>query len=332
MGNFELHTGQLQAEESNLANIYNALSVTMMQLWLPIMNLRLYCFLKGSNLDQKLSDNYNYLKNQRRNVFHLKRGLKEIMNSVQNGEMDAENVICQLYARLTEPFNERGEYGGNQNSPYINGLELIGIVRKYYPYKNEKEIEKFLQDINKEGCGYVACANTVFTHYVGRAEEFKKTFGFSMYKEDGNPNYDALITDFYASTDNHHGFGGIDIKNPFENNKIMAGVTPEELEYRFELYMRKHGVNVDVKSNNIEITPENFKEMNRTSDVIIYMKPVRLIKENGDIYNSPGGRHFVKIVEVTDDGRYAVSSWGEKYYLDFIGNYDKVHIQTIKYK
>ncbi|MEG1618916.1 MAG: hypothetical protein RR335_05055, partial [Eubacterium sp.] len=89
MGNFELHTGQLQAEESNLANIYNALSVTMMQLWLPIMNLRLYCFLKGSNLDQKLSDNYNYLKNQRRNVFHLKRGLKEIMNSVQNGEMDA---------------------------------------------------------------------------------------------------------------------------------------------------------------------------------------------------------------------------------------------------
>lgn len=329
MGNFELHTGQLQAEESNLANIYNALSVTMMQLWLPIMNLRLYCFLKGSNLDQKLSDNYNYLKNQRRNVFHLKRGLKEIMNSVQNGEMDARKLVGQLCARQTESFSKSENYGGDQGSPSEHIFELIDIVRKYYPEKSEKEIEKFLDDLNKEGCGYVACINTVFTQYVGRKDEFEKIFGFPMYREDGTPNYNALITDFYASTDNHHGFGKIDFKIP-EDIFGGRGMKMNDLKYRFESYMSEHGVDVDVEKID-RITPQSFKEISRNAEVIIATIPIDLVEEDGTPYKSEGG-HVMKLVEVTEDGRYVVSSWGKKYYLNMNKKYNEFHVRTIKYK
>ena len=43
-----------------------------------------------------------------------------------------------------------------------------------------------------------------------------------------------------------------------------------------------------------------------------------------------GGGHFVTITGITDDGRYIVSSWGEKYYINpaqaSVANYQVINI------
>lgn len=332
MSNFELHAAELQAEESRLAGVYTQLAVSMMQLWLPILNLRMYCFLKGSNLDDKLSQNYDYLKNQRKNVLYLKRTLREIMNAVQQGEQCARNVAEQQKYPKDTPYDNVGSYGGDQASPKEHSEELIDIVRKYYPDMSDKDISNYLEKLEYEGCGYVACVNTVFTHYVNKEAEFLKTFGFPMHKMDGSLNYDTLITDFYAATDNHHGFLGIDYVNRSEDQDInnLGGTNHETREYRFEKYMRDHNVDIDVH-NYVDITPENFKAIAKDYDVIVRINPVRLIDQNGLPHNDDAG-HAMTVLDVTADGKYVVSSWGEKFFLDPNESYNYFSFQTVEYK
>lgn len=332
MSNFELHAAGLQAEESRLAGVYTQLAVSMMQLWLPILNLRLYCFLKGSNLDDKLSQNYDYLKKQRKNVLYLKRTLREILNAVQQGEQCARNVAEQRDFQKDAPFDERGGYGGDQALPQEHSKELADIVRKYYPDMDNRQIENYLKKLNNEGCGYVACINTVFKHFMNREGEFLKTFGFPMYKMNGMLNYEALLTDFYTATDNHLPVNGIDTINPLEDKSVteVGGTNHEIREYRFEKYMRDHNVNIDVQ-NYVEVTPENFKAIAKDNDVIVRISPVRLIDQNGKVLYADGG-HAMTVLDVTSDGKYVVSSWGEKYFLDPNESYNYFSFQTVEYK
>lgn len=336
MSNFELRAAELQAEESRLAGVYTQLAVSMMQLWLPILNLRLYCFLKGSNLDDKLSQNYDYLKKQRKNVLYLKRTLREILNAVQQGENNARNIVEQQKYPKDAPFDNVGPYGGDQRSPKKHSKELMNIVRNYYPDMDDKAVNNYLLKLDLEGCGYVACVNTIFTHYMNREAEFLKTFGFPMYKMDGSLNYDTLITDFYAATDNHHGFLGIDYINYSEDQDInnLGQTTSETSKYRFEKYMKDHGVDAEVH-NSVKVTPENFNELTQKGDVIIRVNPVRLKDQNGNPYIINNAGHAMTIVDITSDGKYIVSSWGEKYYLDpadYNENYKFITYQMVEYK
>ena len=331
MSNFELRAAELQAEESRLAGVYTQLAVSMMQLWLPILNLRLYCFLKGSNLDDKLSQNYDYLKKQRKNVLYLKRTLREILNAVQQGENNARNIVDNLLFDGERSFYDKnGTYGGDQGSPRYHVAELLNIVRKYYPDMNDGEVEKYLKTLNSEGCGYVAFANTVFTYFEERSEAFEKTFGFSMHKTDGTVNYDALITDFYSATDNHNSFFGIDYINPLEAANIFGGTTDDTIKYRFESYMKDHGIDVEVH-NDKAVTPATFKALNQKYDVIVMTQPVKLIKENGEPYISDGG-HAMKIIDITPTGKYVVSSWGKKFFLDPQEDFTLHQYSLVEYK
>ena len=221
-------------------------------------------------------------------------------------------------------FDDEGAYGGDQGSPkkniYYSEKYIYDIVRKYYPNYSDDEIEAFLIKLNSEGCGYVAVINTIFASYEGREDDFEKTFGFPMYGKDGDLNYDYLLVDFYAATDNHNRrrflwFEWDEYKSKEDSTIIKGrGTSQEDREYRTHLYLDEKGVQVEIE-NNKDVTISNFKELSEDGYVIISYHDGNLYNEDGSVYMHIGG-HAMTITGVTSDGRYIVSSWGKQYYIN----------------
>ncbi|WP_155839950.1 hypothetical protein [Butyrivibrio sp. MC2021] len=224
------------------------------------------------------------------------------------------------------PFDvETGEqYGGKQHGP-MNATgdekdDLYDLVRKYHPeLTTDQQVADYLTKLNSEGCGYVAIANTIFEEFKGKEDLFKQKFGFDMYKPDGTLNYNMLITDIYASTDNHNAswFFGIDTYKPGEDSSATQGwgTTEAMRKYRTELYLRDKGVSVKV-DNSVQITPENFHNYD-DGHIILQTGNFHLIDPaTGNPLKDPTGEHAMTVTGFTDDGLIIVSSWGKKYYID----------------
>ena len=201
-----------------------------------------------------------------------------------------------------------GRYGGDQGSLKNRDAEqkqwiYNNILKKNNPDLNlsTSELDSFYKNMNKTGCGYVALLNTVFVHFQGREAEFEKTFGYPMYDKNGNLNYDVLFADIYTTK--------------YSDGKTFKGLTPNEGEKLIESFLKDRGVTCDatVTSN---VSPANI-------DTLLYDgKQVIIHYYDGNIYPADGGpahpitAHGMVITGVTEDGKYIVSSWGEKYYLD----------------
>lgn len=222
-------------------------------------------------------------------------------------------------------FDDEGAYGGDQGSPkkniYYGEKYIYDIVRKYYPNYSDNEIEAFLIKLNSEGCGYVAVINTIFASYEGREDDFEKTFGFPMYGKDGDLNYDYLLVDFYATTDNHNRRKFLwlewDKYNSKEDSTIIKGrgTSQEDREYRTHLYLDQKGVQVEIE-NNKDVTISNFKELSEDGYVIVSYHDGNLYNEDGSVAQYIDGGHAMTVTGVTSDGRYIVSSWGGQYYIN----------------
>ncbi len=216
------------------------------------------------------------------------------------------------------PFDDNGQYGGDQGHPKETDKkdphfkEMADIIKKYYPNMTDDEIMEYLEKMNKEGCGYVAICNSIFSAYVGNEELFEKTFGFPMYDNQGELNYDLLLCDLYADTDNHHkGLFGSDYKNPFAI--FDKGTDEASRKYRTELYLKDKGVDVKI-DNDIVFDPQNFDKYSDGS-VIMRAEDFKMYDVDGKEYTVKGG-HAMTVTGVTEDGRLIVSSWGRKFYLD----------------
>ncbi|MDO4413725.1 MAG: hypothetical protein Q4C20_01465 [Erysipelotrichaceae bacterium] len=220
------------------------------------------------------------------------------LNDIATKYMYAENHILQFEGELSNPaFDDEGQYGGDQGSPRKNWEAVVEIVRRYYPNMSNKEIRKFLETMNSEGCGYVAMINTLFLRFKGREDEFERIFGFPMYVN-GDLNYDALVTDYYCAYD-----------NPNESGASLA-----EHGEMFEAYCRDH--NIDVTATPVQVTAENFNELRRNGEIVVGIRPVILYDAEGRmVRNNPNAGHGMTVTGVTDDGRLIVSSWGDTYYL-----------------
>ncbi len=233
----------------------------------------------------------------------------------------------------TKGFDTTGAYGGNQRAPYDNYKDYADIVRKYYPDMTDTEVEDYLKKLNSEGCGYVAMINTVFINYEGRPDEFKKAFGFDMYDKNGEPNYNELLVDFYCDQDNHNkksflflSWDSVDDKEDWlwkDTDKdgkddtyaeYGFGTTEEQMEYRWEQYCEDNGVDVNVKKG-INVTPSNFEELSKDGMISIRCSNYTMYDTSGSAVKVGGG-HAMLITGVTSDGKYIVSSWGNKYTLD----------------
>ena len=243
--------------------------------------------------------------------------LSTSMNQCVTLYKTAENHIKEFQGELQNPAFTNGEYGGDQASPRENWKEVRDIVKKYHPDWSDRKIKKFLDTLNSEGCGYVALVNTIFLKYKGRADEFEKTFGYPMYKKNGELNYDALITELYLEKD----------------DPKRSGTTCDDLETMWEDYCRAHGVGVDVR--NVDVTASNYKDLVKDGQINVLLKPTTLYDENGKVvFNVKDAGHWMTVTGVTDDGRLIVSSWGDTYYLDKnLSNYsDFIRFQQVTYE
>ena len=113
-------------------------------------------------------------------------------------------------------FDNIGSYGGDQGDMYRQtgryffsrvfsyNKELFEAARSYPQFKNytNREISDLFGYIASEGCGYVAAVNSIFVHFKDDAERFQKLFGFSMIGTGGDYNFNRLLLDFHAITDN----------------------------------------------------------------------------------------------------------------------------------
>lgn len=219
-------------------------------------------------------------------------------------------------------FDDEGSYGGDQGAPQFiwlkkNRDELYETVRKYYPRMTDEEIRQYLIKLNSEGCGYVAIVNTILAAYEGKSDEFERTFGFPMYAADGDLNYNQLLVDFYSATDNHNKILFWDVTSKIEDIDEISGrgTTPASQKYRAKLYLRQKGVDVKIKTSQI-ITIKNFEEISHKKYIVINYHYGNLRKADGSIYQYIDGGHSMVVTGITEDGRFIVSSWGEKLYID----------------
>ena len=225
-------------------------------------------------------------------------------------------------------YDDEGSYGGDQGSPKNQWLItdphkkeiLYDTVRKYYPDMTDKEIQEYLKKLNSEGCGYVSIVNTIFVEYEGREEDFERDFGFPMYRN-GDLNYDQLIVDFYAATDNHkrtwYGKDYIDNSEDYSSTEGY-GTTNKSRNYRINKYLEDKGVDITFEQkiyDQNDITPGNLKSYAEEGQVLISFYNGYIYDEAGNPHLIDGG-HSMAVTGVTEDGRFIVSSWGDKYYVD----------------
>ena len=231
-------------------------------------------------------------------------------------------------------YDKQGIYGGDQTRPRKiaadspEGKMLRQIIRKYYPDYQEVEIQAFLKKLDSEGCGYVVIVNTLFEYFADKVEAFEQTFGLSMYSGDGDFNYDMLLVDFYAATDNHYSYCGIDKINYEEdrsdNEKDEAyvyrmdttgvGTNFDKRIYRTNLYLKKKGIRLKI-TNYKQVTLETVRELSRRGRIMISLKGGNVQNEDGSVYCYCSG-HAMIVTGVSNDCRYIVSTWGMKKYVD----------------
>lgn len=257
---------------------------------------------------------------------------EERITGYKSGKKVAEKKSVK---RNESPYDDRGSYGGNQSSPLNHKEKMRDLVRKHFPEFTDAQIDDYLKKLENEGCGYVAICNTLFLQYIGREDDFEKTFGFPMYDENGDFNYDALVTDFYCATDNHNQKGilwwkhdSINTKED-ETNTVGKGTNRESRKYRYEMYMKDHGIDVEVK--NVNISPKNYDSISQKGEIIVAIHPCVLYDGQGRKVVDIQGGHAMTVTGVTSDGMLIVSSWGKKYYIK-PGSYGREQYQQVIYK
>lgn len=331
MSVFSVDPIKLSKETETLQTITSVLRSNKVSLEKMRQSLRL-SGAGGSSIKYSLMVTSEELEDIIKNIKSAEKVLSEISSKYVN----TEKIISNQNIEQGDPaFDDEGSYGGNQSNPVTKSEELADIVRKYYPDFTDKEVEDYLKKLESEGCGYVAMSNTIFAQFMGKEKEFEKTFGFPMYDKNGDLNYDAMVTDFYAATDNHNEKGWIfkrDVVDESEDKSATEGrgTTRKKREYRWEKYMADHGIDVDVK--NVKVTPENYDEVASKGDLVVGVHPCILYDESGNQTVDIDGGHAMTVTGKTDDGMYRVSSWGKEYYIKPDNSvYDRMQFQQIIY-
>ena len=294
---------------------------------------------------------------------------------------------ADAYDNTTQTFDDNpdnGTYGADQGDMANNkkGIwffgfrwfedeDLYAYIRQHSRYQDysQTEIAELMDQINSEGCGYAAMVNNIFVEYEGREEEFERVFGFPMYDKDGRANYNYLLVDFYACTDDKYyldeaygaaslvndvileylggredefrekygcdpvikGENGENLVNPEARQKILdeyqdqsvvtmegSGTTEYSLENRFRHYMEQKDVECSVETLDAgAISGGTIDQyLDEGKSVNISVDGFNLYREDGTAAAVDVGGHWMTITGTTEDGRYIVSSWGGRYFLN----------------
>ncbi len=258
----------------------------------------------------QIEDTITYMKKLADIMSNDPGRLSVSMMTTQLGFLDRK--LREALKKLKSPaYGEEPFFGGYQGSAANrwdigDQDEIRAVVRKYFPDYSDAEIIDLLKEMQNEGCHYMALTNTIFAYFNGREEEFEQIFGFSMYDENGHPNFDLVMIDFYCDQ------GDI--------NGIKDGLSDVTAEQRWEGYLSGKGVPVDVVRH-INCTVDNYEELREQGEIIIELQPFTLKDSKGrdTKYKRINAGHAMVItgVAVINGKRmYEVSSWGDKYYID----------------
>lgn len=201
-----------------------------------------------------------------------------------------------------------------------------GNGRIKYDSNGEAIVEKV--GLNHEGCEYAAIVNTIFEYYIHRENgerEFYNKFGYSLRDADGNLNYNYVLVDVYSKYDDTN----------------FSGLTDQKAEIILESYMGETGkdgnssVSVDMKTG-VHVTVRNIDNYLRSGkQVIMSAQNVVIRDESGNLMQDcAGDGHAMVVTGVTSDGRYIVSTWGMKGYIDPKKQHlnTKLEFSTIEYQ
>ena len=314
----------------------------------------------------------NRLLEQHRDAIDINSGSFCIPSSFTTLQMSTKYNIYKLRWEKGKKYGaDQGDMAHNKKGMWFFGFrwfedeKLFAYIRSKEKYKNytQTKIANLTEEINTEGCGYVAVVNNIYIEFQGREEEFERVFGFPMYDENGTPNYDYLIVDIYESTDNEYylneNYGAaalvndiildyLDDQDAFERKygcrpimddgtinpearqiildeyqgqdiaeKDAKGLTILSMENRVQHYMVEKGITCESELSNALISVEEIeKKLDEGKNVNLLVSGFNLYDENGNIKNKDVGGHWMTITDTTPDGRYVVTSWGEKYYID----------------
>lgn len=290
--------------------------------------------------------------------FWVKRGFTIKPTGIQRNvvfEGRNEGLCMAPYEKKMQICDPMGFYGGYQGEPAgkdpesQEGRMYREIIKKYYPDYDEIRIQRFLEKLQNEGCGYVSIVNAIFDHFTGKEKVFEEKFGFPMYKDDGNFNFYRLLVDFYAKTDNHVEELGIDVidknedRSQQEHNQSYDytldntgyGTTPEARNYRMKLYFKGKGIKVKV-IDYFQMNPGLVKKLSQKGYVFMTLHNGNVQNDDRSTYCYVKG-HVMLITGMTTDCRYIVSSWGRQLFVDHNevtgegNNRTRIHYQYLEF-
>lgn len=271
-------------------------------------------------------------------------GIADFKNNKMN---DGRDIFSDT--NINKKDDRFSQYGGSQMSFFYNYKKLLKsddilkVLAEYFPNDDKKKYIRCLLRLGTVGCGYTASVNSIFKEYQGREVDFKKTFGFNMYKNgDKEFNYEPLILDFFLYCCKKEGLSDINevVGNiKFKNGKYVIkassgadGVSVWDYKYLSSFLEDKYHVKSDIKSmSNFQGTSVNYGSMS-SNDYKSVLKEGKQIIWGGDGYDlydydektggrgkicsENGGSHAMSVTDVTENGDLVVSSWGNKYILD----------------
>ncbi|MCI8869309.1 hypothetical protein D1646_02975 [Pseudoflavonifractor sp. 60] len=375
------------------------LAAQLMELYRDVNGIRSGLRFKIAGQEQisaRLLESAEQITKEQNSVRVMREALEQILAQYKSVEtrvtelvtdqaeaLDVQELAGGAYDQNTTTFDndksngtygaDQGDMANNKKGMWFFGFrwfedeDLYAYIRQHSRYQNysQSEIAKLMEQINYEGCGFVAIVNNIFVEYEGREEEFERVFGFPMYDKNGKANYNYLLVDFYANTNDrfyidepggatamvnevlrkyadsedefkktfgcplydssgsYHPQARQKILDAYQNTSVVTiesqGTTVGALDHHIQHYLNEKGVSC-TSDTFIGVTPLSSDEMNQYMDegknVNILITDFNLYQENGKLAQGDVGGHWMTVTGVADDGRYIVSSWGKKYYVD----------------
>jgi len=289
----------------------------------------------GADASTEINNNTNNNSNNNTNNYSADHSTGLSNTTGYHGDVLDGNYDINPYLLDSELFDENYAYGANQdvrNSPYREQLYDIACENLPEYDLTVAQFNLMLNRLNSEGCFYAAMTNSILMKYENDPEGFEEVFGYPLYADGNNKefNYDLLLVDLYTSTDME--YGGWDyneeedvqfnlqddnaIHNPY--NVMMDptgnGINVTEAEACLNAFMSEHGQSMVFESD-VAVTPENYQSICEEGKTVIieYYDGVMY-----DEYGKPENveAHAMVVTGVTEDGKFIVSSWGQRFYID----------------
>ena len=171
------------------------------------------------NKDKLLSTSVKFhtAENQLKSILNLYIRTEERLLQKSPG-LDSRTAEAGVanYDNNSGIYDSWGGYGGDQGDMAHNksgfrfifwrlfeDRDLIEFAKQYdrYAAYSDDQIIELFQEINAVGCGFVAVINNIILEYEGHDDEFQERFGFPLHDSNGDYNFNRLLIDFYATTD-----------------------------------------------------------------------------------------------------------------------------------